>query len=66
MWYRKHLSMYDDIESFLRSENSIMPIRYSYKDIKKITQQFKIKLGNGGKESVFKGKLQSVRQVAFK
>ncbi|GAU30850.1 hypothetical protein TSUD_15360 [Trifolium subterraneum] len=65
-WRRKHLSMYDGIEHFLRGDNSIMPIRYSYKDIKKITDKFKTKLGNGGYGSIFKGQLQSGRLVAVK
>ncbi|WJX10295.1 hypothetical protein P8452_01036 [Trifolium repens] len=65
-WRRKHLSMYDGIEDFLRSDNSIIPIRYSYKDIRKITEQFQTKLGNGGYGSVFKGKLRSGRLVAVK
>ncbi|GAU30851.1 hypothetical protein TSUD_15370 [Trifolium subterraneum] len=65
-WRQKHLSVYDGIEDFLRSDNSIMPIRYSYKDIKKITEQFKTKLGSGGYGSVFKGKLLSGRLVAVK
>ncbi|KAK7282586.1 hypothetical protein RIF29_11487 [Crotalaria pallida] len=43
-----------------------MPLRYSYKDIKRITEGFKIKLGNGGYGSVFKGKLRSGRVVAVK
>ncbi|AES59890.1 wall-associated receptor kinase galacturonan-binding protein [Medicago truncatula] len=63
---REHLSVYDGIEDFLRSDNSIMPIRYSYKDIKKITEQFKTKLGNGGYGTVFKGQLRSGCLVAVK
>ncbi|KAL5071039.1 hypothetical protein RYX36_021926 [Vicia faba] len=58
--------MYDGIEDFLRGDNSIIPIRYSYKDIRKMTEQFKTKLGNGGYGSVFKGQLRSGRLVAIK
>ncbi|KAK2399538.1 rust resistance kinase Lr10 [Trifolium repens] len=65
-WRQKHLSLYDGIEEFLCSDNNIVPIRYSYKDIKNITEQFKVKLGNGGYGSVFKGKLRSGRLVAVK
>ncbi|XVE53051.1 hypothetical protein DITRI_Ditri02bG0173600 [Diplodiscus trichospermus] len=43
-----------------------MPIRYSYSEIKKMTNGFKIKLGQGGYGSVFKGKLRSGRLVAIK
>ncbi|XP_015934338.2 rust resistance kinase Lr10-like isoform X2 [Arachis duranensis] len=65
-WRRRHLSIYDSIEDFLRSDNNIMPIRYSYKEIKNITGKFKTKLGNGGYGSVFQGKLRSGRLVAVK
>ncbi|MED6144321.1 hypothetical protein PIB30_014669 [Stylosanthes scabra] len=63
---RRHLSVYDGIEDFLRSDNNIMPIRYSYKDIKNMTKRFNTKLGNGGYGSVFQGKLRSGRSVAVK
>jgi len=43
-----------------------MPIRYSYKDIKKMTGNFKDKLGEGGFGSVYKGKLRSGPFVAIK
>ncbi|KAI9074571.1 hypothetical protein K1719_043412 [Acacia pycnantha] len=65
-WRRRHLSMYNNIEEFLHSDNNIMPIRYSYRDIKKMTKGFKIKLGKGGYGSVFKGQLRSGRHVAVK
>ncbi|XP_054777309.1 rust resistance kinase Lr10-like [Prosopis cineraria] len=63
---RRHLSEYDDIEDFLRSHSNLVPIKYSYSDIKRITKNFKHKLGEGGYGSVYKGKLQSKRGVAVK
>ncbi|KAL2527415.1 PR5-like receptor kinase [Abeliophyllum distichum] len=63
---RRHLSMFDVIESFLQSQNNLMPIRYSYSDIKKMTKGFREKLGEGGYGSVYKGKLRSGRDVAVK
>ncbi|CAL2265357.1 unnamed protein product [Prunus armeniaca] len=65
-WRRRHLSMYENIEDFLRSNNSLMPIRYSYSDIKKMARGFKDKLGEGGYGSVYKAKLRSGRLVAIK
>ncbi|XP_062120134.1 rust resistance kinase Lr10-like [Humulus lupulus] len=65
-WRRRHLSMYNSIEEFLRTQNNLIPIRYSFREIKKMTQNFKNKLGEGGYGSVFKGKLRSGRIVAVK
>ena len=36
---------------------ALKPKRYSYADIKKITNQFQDKLGEGGYGAVYKGKL---------
>ncbi|GFY81844.1 receptor serine/threonine kinase-like protein [Actinidia rufa] len=58
--------MFDSIEGFLRSQNNLMPISYSYSDIKKMTKGFKDKLGEGGYGSVYKGKLRSGCLVAIK
>ncbi|MED6187191.1 hypothetical protein PIB30_074109 [Stylosanthes scabra] len=62
---RRHLSIYENIEDFLQG-NTLMPIRYSYKEIKKMTRGFKEKLGEGGFGAVYKGKLQSGPFVAIK
>ncbi|XVF79242.1 hypothetical protein PTKIN_Ptkin14bG0205200 [Pterospermum kingtungense] len=65
-WRRRHLSVDDTIEEFLQSQNNFAPIRYSYREIKKMTEGFKYKLGEGGYGSVFKGKLRSGYHVAIK
>ena len=63
---RRHLSLDDSIEDFLQNQRNLQPIRYSYSEIKKITNGFKDKLGQGGFGSVYKGKLRSGCIVAVK
>uniref|UniRef100_F6HD19 Protein kinase domain-containing protein n=1 Tax=Vitis vinifera TaxID=29760 RepID=F6HD19_VITVI len=63
---RRHLSLDDGIEEFLHSHKNLQPIKYSYSELKKMTHNFKNKLGQGGFGSVYKGKLQSGRIVAVK
>ncbi|KAL9167292.1 hypothetical protein ABFS82_05G086100 [Erythranthe guttata] len=50
---RRHLSVFDAIECFLRSNNNLKTIRYSYSDMKIITKGFREKLGQGGYGSVY-------------
>ena len=58
--------MYDAIEEFLQNQIYLMPIRYSYSEIRKMSKGFKDKLGEGGYGSVYKGKLESSSIVAIK
>lgn len=54
------------VEKFLTDYRALKPARYSYADIKRITNQFKDKLGEGGYGTVYKGKLSDEIFVAVK
>ncbi|KAG4120881.1 hypothetical protein ERO13_D11G170700v2 [Gossypium hirsutum] len=54
------------IEAFIKKFGSLTPRRYSYAEIKKMTNKFNDKLGQGGYGSVYKGKLSEDRFVAVK
>nr|XP_023914842.1 rust resistance kinase Lr10-like [Quercus suber]POF07617.1 rust resistance kinase lr10 [Quercus suber] len=54
------------IEKFLEDYKAFKPTRYSYNDVKRITNQFTEKLGQGAYGTVFKGKLSNEIHVAVK
>ncbi|CAK8574031.1 unnamed protein product [Lathyrus sativus] len=54
------------IEVFLEKHGSLQTKRYGYSEIKKVTNSFQNKLGQGGFGSVYKGQLQDGRYVAVK
>ncbi|KAL5992636.1 hypothetical protein ACLOJK_013555 [Asimina triloba] len=55
-----------NVEDFLKDYRALMPTRYSCKDIRKITNGLRQKLGQGGSGCVFKGKLSNGDPVAVK
>ncbi|KAJ9178808.1 hypothetical protein P3X46_010659 [Hevea brasiliensis] len=63
---RKEKENQAKIEKFLEDYKALTPTRYSYADLKRITNQFKDKLGQGAYGEVFKGKLSSEILVAVK
>ncbi|XP_028774224.1 rust resistance kinase Lr10-like [Neltuma alba] len=54
------------LEKFLEDYKAMKPTRFSYADLKRITNHFKGKVGEGAHGTVFKGKLSSEIQVAVK
>ncbi|XP_022861052.1 rust resistance kinase Lr10-like [Olea europaea var. sylvestris] len=55
-----------DIELFLKNHGDRAPRRYKYSDLKKMTNSFRDKLGEGGFAIVYRGKLTNDRLVAVK
>lgn len=65
-WRRSHLSMDESIEEFLQSQNSLTPIKYTYPQLKKMTNNFSQRLGEGAYGTVYRGNLRSGPFVAVK
>ncbi|RWR84528.1 LEAF RUST 10 DISEASE-RESISTANCE LOCUS RECEPTOR-LIKE PROTEIN KINASE-like protein 2.1 [Cinnamomum micranthum f. kanehirae] len=55
-----------NVKAFLQNYGSLAPKQFRYSELKKMTDSFKDKLGEGGYGSVFKGKLKDGRLVAVK
>ncbi|KAJ4709900.1 Receptor-like protein kinase [Melia azedarach] len=66
IFWKKTAKNYQNIEAFLRNCGSLALKRYTYSDIKKMTNSFKHKLGQGGYGGVYKGKLLDGRNIAVK
>lgn len=64
--FRKERKRVDNVETFLRNQQSLMPKRYSYADMVAVTNHFKEKLGKGGFGSVYKGQLPGGILIAVK
>ncbi|XP_066317231.1 LEAF RUST 10 DISEASE-RESISTANCEUS RECEPTOR-LIKE PROTEIN KINASE-like 2.4 isoform X3 [Miscanthus floridulus] len=63
---QKYKSYESNIEEILKGYDSLVPKRYKYSEVKKITGSFKDKLGEGGYGTVFKGNFEDGRKVAVK
>ena len=64
LWKKKTLT-YQSVEAFISNHGPLGIRRYSYSDIKKMTNTFKYKLGQGGYGGVYK-KLRDGRFVTTK
>ncbi|GKB32391.1 protein kinase-like domain, concanavalin A-like lectin/glucanase domain protein [Tanacetum coccineum] len=60
--WRKKTEFNANVEIFLKNQAFMAPRRYFYSQIKKITNTFKVKLGQGGFGSMYKGEL-SIRNL---
>ncbi|CAJ1951949.1 unnamed protein product [Sphenostylis stenocarpa] len=55
-----------NIEAFLQNQGALTLKRYKLSDVKKMTNNFKVKLGQGGFGIVYQGKLSNGSPVAIK
>ncbi|XP_042961430.1 LEAF RUST 10 DISEASE-RESISTANCE LOCUS RECEPTOR-LIKE PROTEIN KINASE-like 2.1 [Carya illinoinensis] len=65
-FFEKENLTHQSVETFLRNNGPFSIRRYSYSDIKKMTNFFRDQLGQGGYGCVYKGKLQDGSFAAVK
>lgn len=66
LWKEESQKKSKNIDAFLKTYGSLALKKYTYADIKKMTNGFSKKLGEGGYGVVYKGKLSDDRFVAVK
>ena len=64
--WKKHARKDQDAGEIIKNYGSLAPKRYTYSDVKKLTNSFKDKIGQGGYGAVYKGKLPNGHIVAVK
>ncbi|CAL5419212.1 unnamed protein product [Camellia sinensis] len=65
-FWKNKTESYQNVEAFLKNYGYLAPKRYTYSHIKKMTNSFSVKLGQGGYGCVFKGNLDNGSLVAVK
>jgi hypothetical protein len=65
-WKRDAKNDHFKTEEIIKSYGLMAPKRYTYSNLKKLTNSFKEKVGQGGYGSVYKGKLPDGHMVAVK
>ncbi|KAL0403225.1 UNVERIFIED_CONTAM: LEAF RUST 10 DISEASE-RESISTANCE LOCUS RECEPTOR-LIKE PROTEIN KINASE-like 2.1 [Sesamum radiatum] len=63
---RASMNKSETIEEILKQQIHPVPINYSYSEIKKMTRNFKAKIGQGPHGTIFKGNLRSGPPAALK
>ncbi|KAL8191833.1 hypothetical protein R6Q57_028564 [Mikania cordata] len=63
---RRDAENYSTLEAIIKNHEALAPKRYSYSHVKKMTDNFKVKVGEGGYGSVYRGKLQDGKDIAVK
>lgn len=71
MYYRKKKNVSSEHKDSSEEDNFLeslsgMPIRFTYKELEKATNEFSIKLGQGGFGSVYRGDLSDGTRIAVK
>ncbi|KAM0857144.1 hypothetical protein ACQ4PT_048676 [Festuca glaucescens] len=70
VWYKKYYGKGSKntprIESFLQKQGTSHPKRYTYPEVRRMTNSFAHKLGQGGFGAVYRGKLPDGREIAVK
>ncbi|XP_058227122.1 LEAF RUST 10 DISEASE-RESISTANCE LOCUS RECEPTOR-LIKE PROTEIN KINASE-like 2.1 [Rhododendron vialii] len=66
IFWNNENEVHANLEAILNNCGSLAPKKYSYSEVKKMTNSFKEKLGQGGYGLVYKGKLKNGSLIAVK